>query len=55
MQSLSVFLDITEFADFRLKNADASRTQLVCHIIYIFFGSSLGKEQLPSFSIEGCV
>ena len=25
------------------KNADASRDQVVCHVIYIFFGSSLGK------------
>ena len=25
------------------KNADVSRTQGVCHVIYIFLGSSLGK------------
>ena len=43
MQSVSVFLDITKFADFWLKNADVSRTQRVYHMIYIFFGSSLGK------------
>ena len=43
MQSISVFLDITKVADFRWKNADDSRTQGVCHVIYIFFGSSLGK------------
>ena len=43
MQSIFVFLDKTKFADFRLKNADASRTQGMFHTIYIFFGSSLGK------------
>ena len=43
MQSISVFLDITEFADFLWKNADVSRTQGVCHVIHIFFGSSLGR------------
>ena len=43
MQSISVFLDITKFADLRWKNADVSRTQGVCHVIHIFFGSSLGK------------
>ena len=43
MQSISAFLDIAKIADFRLKNADFSRTQWVCHMIYIFFGSSLGK------------
>ena len=36
MQSISVFLDITI-------NTDVGRTQRVCHVIYIFFGSSLGK------------
>ena len=40
---MSVFLDISKFADFRLKNADVSRTQGVCHVIHIFFESSLGK------------
>ena len=43
MQSISVFLDITKFADFNWKNADVSRSQGVCHVIHIFFGSSLGK------------
>ena len=33
MQSLSVFLDIAEFADFWWKNADVSRTQRICHVI----------------------
>ena len=40
---MSVFLDIAKFANFRRKNADVSRTQTVCHVIHIFFGSSLGK------------
>ena len=43
MQAISVFLDITKFPGFRLKNADVSRTKEVCHVIHIFFGSSLGK------------
>ena len=32
-----------KFADFRWKNADVSRTQGVCHMICMFFGSSVGK------------
>ena len=51
MQSISVFLDIAKFADFRWKNADVSRTQGVCHVIYIFFESSLGKVQLYQVSL----
>ena len=43
MQSISVFLDITKFADLKRKNTDVRRTQGVCHVIHIFFGSSLGK------------
>ena len=43
MQSISVFLDVTKFANFCWKNADVSRTQSVCHVIYMLFGSSLGK------------
>ena len=43
MQSLSVFFDITKIADFWWKNADVSRTQRVCYVIHIFFGSTLGK------------
>ena len=38
-----VFLDIAKFADFWLKNADVSRTEGACHVIHVFFGSSLGK------------
>ena len=43
MQSISVFSNIAKFVNFRLKNADVSRTQEVCQVIHIFFGSSLGK------------
>ena len=40
---MSVFCDITKVADFQWKIADVSRTQGVCHVIYIVFESSLGK------------
>ena len=43
MQSISVFLDIAKFADFLWKNADFSRIQGACHVIHIFFGTSLVK------------
>ena len=43
MQSIPVFLEIGKFVDFRWKNADVSRTQGLCHVIHIVFGSSLGK------------
>ena len=43
MQSISIFLDITKFADFQWKSADVSRAQGFCHVIHTFFGSSLGK------------
>ena len=43
MQFIPVFLDIAKFADFGLINVDFSRYQGVCHVIYILFGSSLGK------------
>ena len=44
MQSIFVLLDVTKFADIWRKNAVASRTQGVRHVIHIFFsGSSLGK------------
>ena len=35
--------DITKSVDFRWKNADVSRTQKMCHVIYVYFESSLGK------------
>ena len=41
--SIPVFLDILKIADFWSKNADVSRTQGVCQVIYVVFGSSLGK------------
>ena len=50
MQSISVFFDVTKVADFSWKNADISRTQGVCHMIYIIFGSSLGKVKLCQVS-----
>ena len=50
MQSISVFLDITKFTYFLLKNAEVSRTQGACHVIHIFFGSSLGKVKLSQAS-----
>ena len=43
MQSISVFPDVTNFADSRWKNADDSRTHGVCNVINIFFESSSGK------------
>ena len=43
MQSIPVFPNITKIANFWSKNADVSRTQGVCHVIYVFFESSLGK------------
>ena len=44
MQTISVFLDTTKFADFWRKIADISRTRGGgCHVIPIFFESSLGK------------
>ena len=43
MQSISVFLDIAKFADFRRKNSDASRAQGVRLVIHVFCGSFLGK------------
>ena len=43
MQSVSVFLETIKLADFRLKNADFSRSQGVCHVTHLFFGFPLGK------------
>ena len=40
---MSVFLDITKVADFQWKNNGASRTQEMCHVIYIFLGFYLDK------------
>ena len=43
MLRISIFFDIGEIADFQSTKADVSRNQGVCHVIYKFFGSSLGK------------
>ena len=43
MGSISVFIDITKFVDFRWKNAYVKRTHGVYDVIYIFCESSLGK------------
>ena len=43
MQSIPVFPDILKFANLEGKMLDVSRTQVVCHVISVFFGSSLGK------------
>ena len=43
MKPIFLFLDIAKFGDFQWKNADATTTQGVCHVTYIFFGSFLGK------------
>ena len=51
MQSIYVFIDITKVADFRLKNADVSRTQGVADMFiyfWIFFREGI---TLPSFII----
>ena len=44
--SISIFLDIANFANFRLKNADVNKTKL-CLVIHIVFGSPLGKAFCP--------
>ena len=35
--------DIAKYTDSQWKNANFGRTQGVCHVIYTFCGSSLGK------------
>ena len=42
MHSLHVFLHIAKYADFRQKITNISRTQGMCNVIHIFFGSFLG-------------
>ena len=54
MQSISVFLDTTKFSGSQWKNADVSRNQRVCHVIFTFFGSSLVRyncAKLHNYSI----
>ena len=43
IQSVSVLLDMTKDGDFRLKSAYVRRTHELFHLIFIFFGPSLGK------------
>ena len=50
MKSISGFLDIAKFSDFRLKNADVSRTQEVFYVIHRFIFYRLDIT-LPSFVI----
>ena len=49
MQSIPVFLNITIFADFGEKMLMSLELR-VCHVIHMFFGSSLGKVQLCQVS-----
>ena len=51
MESISVFLDIAKFSESQWKIGDVSRTQGVCHMIHISFGSSLGKVKLCQVSL----
>ena len=44
-----------KIADLRWKIADISRTHRMCHVIYIFSGSSLGKVTVQSFIMCGVV
>ena len=39
----NLYFKIPKFADFELKNAPVSKTQGVCSVSHIIFGSSLGK------------
>ena len=50
MQSISVFLDMTKVADFRQENADVTRAEGLCQVIYIFFGFSLGRVYMCQVS-----
>ena len=43
MQFLVVVPDVTKAANFRWNIADFKRIQGVRHVIYIYFGSSLGE------------
>ena len=48
-------LKCKQVADLQLKNADISRTHELCRMVYIFFGSSLGKLLVLHFIIKGYV
>ena len=39
----NLYLYFLRYQNLMMKNADVSRTQGVCHVIDIFFDSSLGK------------
>ena len=39
--SKGLFPDIAKLTSFQRKNTDVSRTQKLCHVIHIFFGSFL--------------
>ena len=43
MQSKAVFIAIVKVIGILGKNADFTRIQKVCHVIYTSFGSSVGK------------
>ena len=47
--------DVAKSADFSRKNADAGRTQGMCHVIYIFWVFLRQGITVPSFVIVGCV
>ena len=56
MQSISIFLDMAKFVDFWWKTADASRTQGVCHVIYIFLDLvSITYKCAKSYHCRICV
>ena len=43
METISVFPVVKKFAGLRWKKTGVSRTQGVCHVIHIYFVSSLDK------------
>ena len=49
MQSIHVFFDIENFADFRWKIADSSRTHGMCHVIHVVFGPLKVRYDCPKF------
>ena len=51
MQSISVFLDIAGFGDFRWADAGVGGDQRACRVIHMFFGSSLGRVLLCQVSL----
>ena len=49
MTSILVFPDLTKIHDFRWKNANVTRNQEVCHVIYAFLKSSLRMYNCAKF------